>query len=79
MSAFTEIATKGRLTLGLVFPLEAYSGSIPNMKSQEQLAKRAEELGFKALWVRETRAYQYCGAQSSVRIRVASKSIHCLI
>jgi len=53
MSVFTEIATKGRLTLGLVFPLEAYSGSIPSMKNQEQLAKRAEELGFKALWFRD--------------------------
>ena len=50
MSAFTEIATKGRLTLGLVFPLEAYSGSVPTMKNQEQLAKQAEQFGFKALW-----------------------------
>ncbi|MGS2762999.1 LLM class oxidoreductase [Sinomicrobium sp. M5D2P9] len=53
MSAFTKIATKGKLTLGLVFPLEAYSGSIPTMNNQEQLAKRAEELGFKALWFRD--------------------------
>ncbi|WP_372744804.1 LLM class oxidoreductase [Lutibacter sp.] len=53
MTAFTKIATKGKLTLGLVFPLEAYSGSIAKMENQEQLAKRAEELGFKALWFRD--------------------------
>jgi len=53
MTTFSKIATKGKLTLGLVFPLEAYSGSIAKMKKQEQLAKRAEELGFKALWFRD--------------------------
>ena len=53
MSTFSKIATKGKLTLGLVFPLEAYSGSIAKMENQEQLAKRAEDLGFKALWFRD--------------------------
>ena len=53
MSVFTKIATKGKLTLGLVFPIEAYNGSIAKMENQEQLAKRAEELGFKALWFRD--------------------------
>jgi len=53
MSTFSNIATKGKLTLGLVFPLEAYQGSVPKMENQEQLAKRAEELGFKALWFRD--------------------------
>ena len=53
MSAFSKIATRGKLTLGLVFPIEAYSGSIAKMENQEQLAKRAEELGFKALWFRD--------------------------
>lgn len=53
MSVFNKIATKGKLTLGLVFPLEAYSGSIAKMENQENLAKRAEELGFKALWFRD--------------------------
>ncbi len=53
MSAYSKIASKGKLTLGLVFPLEAYSGSIAKMENQEQLAKRAEELGFKALWFRD--------------------------
>jgi len=53
MSVFNKIASKGKLTLGLVFPLEAYSGSIAKMENQELLAKRAEELGFKALWFRD--------------------------
>ena len=53
MSVYSKIATKGKLTLGLVFPLEAYSGSIPKMEKQEELAKLAEELGFKALWFRD--------------------------
>ena len=37
-----QIAQEGKLTLGLVFPLEAYAGSVPQMKDQERLAKRAE-------------------------------------
>ncbi|SEL82922.1 luciferase-type oxidoreductase, BA3436 family [Aquimarina amphilecti] len=48
-----KIAQKDRLTLGLVFPLESYNGSVPKMEHQEKLAKRAEELGFKALWFRD--------------------------
>jgi luciferase-type oxidoreductase len=53
MSVFSEVAKEGKLTLGLVFPLEAYQGSVPKMENQEQLAKRAEDLGFKALWFRD--------------------------
>ncbi len=53
MTTFSKIATRGKLTLGLVFPLEAYNGPIAKMENQEQLAKRAEELGFKALWFRD--------------------------
>lgn len=53
MSVYSKIASKGKLSLGLVFPLEAYSGSIAKMEHQEQLAKRAEQLAFKALWFRD--------------------------
>ena len=53
MSKFTEIAKRGQLSLGIVFPIESYEGPIAHMKNQEQLAKRAEELGFKALWFRD--------------------------
>lgn len=51
--SFENVATKNKLTLGLVFPIESYTGSIPKMENQEQLARRAEELGFKALWFRD--------------------------
>jgi luciferase-type oxidoreductase len=41
------------LTLGLFFPLEGYWKDAPTMTGQEALARRAEELGFAALWVRD--------------------------
>ena len=43
----------GRLTLGVFFPIEAFEGDRPSMRNQEDLAHRAEELGFAALWVRD--------------------------
>ena len=43
----------GRMTLGLMHPLEAYSGSVATMQNQIPLARRAEELGFAALWLRD--------------------------
>lgn len=46
---------ENHLTLGLFFPIESYEGSIPemNIEKQMQLAKRAEELHFAALYVRD--------------------------
>src|SRR5512138_79824 len=43
----------GRLTFGVFFPIEAFSGDRPMMIDQVPLAKRAEELGFAALWFRD--------------------------
>lgn len=48
-----SVATEGKLSLGLVFPLESYAGSVPQMKDQERLARLAEQAGFKALWFRD--------------------------
>nr|WP_231493596.1 LLM class oxidoreductase [Alicyclobacillus macrosporangiidus] len=42
-----------KLTLGVFFPIEAFPGDEPTMQNQERLARRAEELGFAALWVRD--------------------------
>lgn len=42
-----------RLTLGLLFPIEAYRGDTPTMLHQDTLARRAEALGFGALWFRD--------------------------
>ena len=53
MSIFNKVYQKGKLSLGLVFPIESYQGSIPKMENQEELAKYAEEIGFKALWFRD--------------------------
>jgi luciferase-type oxidoreductase len=42
-----------RLTLGVFFPIEAFAGDQPTMLGQERLARRAEELGYAALWCRD--------------------------
>jgi luciferase-type oxidoreductase len=50
---FRTMFAEGRLTLGVFVPIEAYRGSIPTMRNHLALARRAEELGFAALWVRD--------------------------
>ncbi|NUB25219.1 LLM class oxidoreductase [Azospirillum brasilense] len=50
---FRQMFAPGRLTLGVFFPIEAFQRDEPTMRDQERLAKRAEELGFAALWVRD--------------------------
>ncbi len=50
---YHRMFAEGRLTLGVFFPIEAYAGSIPTMVGQVELARRAEALGFAALWVRD--------------------------
>lgn len=43
----------GRLTLGVFFAIESYQGDTPRMQYQVELARRAEQLGFAALWFRD--------------------------
>ncbi len=44
----------GRLSVGLVVPLESYaSGPVPSMRHHLERAQLAEELGFSALWLRD--------------------------
>ena len=50
---FETMFSPGRLTLGVFFPIEAFQGDEPTMRGQERLARRAEELGFAALWFRD--------------------------
>jgi luciferase-type oxidoreductase len=50
---FRRMFAPGRLTLGLFFPIEAFERDEPTMRDQERLARRAEELGFAALWTRD--------------------------
>ena len=53
---FRRMFRPGRLTLGLIFPIESYGlvhWDMPTMAGQDQMAKTAETLGFAALWVRD--------------------------
>lgn len=50
---FTHVFKAERLSLGLLFPIEAFQGDKPSMLFQVELAKRAEILGFSALWFRD--------------------------
>jgi luciferase-type oxidoreductase len=52
-AGFERMFAPGRLSLGVFFPIEAFERDHPRMRDQEQLARRAEELGFAALWFRD--------------------------
>ena len=54
---FQRMFAKEQLTVGVFFPIEAYKGSIPRMQNQVILARRAEDLGFAALWFRDVPLY----------------------
>ncbi|SNT19918.1 LLM class oxidoreductase [Tropicimonas sediminicola] len=52
--AYDAAFRPGRLSLGLVVPLEAYPQSaVPTMQDHLRRAQLAEELGFAALWLRD--------------------------
>lgn len=44
---------KGSMTLGFFFPIEAYEGDTPRLEQPQLLARRADEAGYAALWVRD--------------------------
>ena len=44
---------QGRMSLGFFFPIEAFSGDVPVLDRPEWLARRADEAGYAALWVRD--------------------------
>jgi len=50
---FNAMFRRDRVTLGVFFPIEAFQGSSPTMANQVELARRAEALGFDALWFRD--------------------------
>lgn len=54
---FRTMFAEGCLTLGLFTPIEAYHGSIPTMRDHLIRARRAERLGFAALWIRDIPLY----------------------
>jgi len=51
---YKNIFQPNRLTIGLVVPIESYPNSpIPTMQKQLQRIQLAENLGFKAIWLRD--------------------------
>ena len=50
---FRRMFRAGRLTLGVFFPIEAFTNDEPSMLDQERLAQRAQALGYAAVWVRD--------------------------
>ncbi|MBO9436330.1 LLM class oxidoreductase [Ruegeria sp. R13_0] len=52
--AYNQVFRPGRLSVGLVLPLEAYAvGAEPTLLGHLEAAQKAEELGFAALWLRD--------------------------
>lgn len=52
--AFNSTFQRGRLSLGLVVPLENYTaGPVPTMTRHVERVQLAEELGFSAIWLRD--------------------------
>ena len=53
-NGFNSVFRNNKLSIGLVVPLENYSNSpIPSMNNQIEKILLAEELGFKAVWLRD--------------------------
>jgi luciferase-type oxidoreductase len=52
-AGFRRMFAPGRLSLGVFFPIESFERDEPTMRDQPRLARRAEELGFAALWTRD--------------------------
>ncbi|KUE88019.1 MULTISPECIES: LLM class oxidoreductase [Cupriavidus] len=51
---FQRLFQPGALTIGLILPLETHPGRpAPTMRGHVQMAQRAEQLGFGALWMRD--------------------------
>ena len=51
---YNAVFRPGRLSLGLVAPLEAYAkGPVPSMTRHLERVQLAEELGFSAIWLRD--------------------------
>ena len=52
--AFGRVFQPGRMTLGFILPLEGYpDGPVPTLADHARIAKRADEMGFAALWARD--------------------------
>jgi luciferase-type oxidoreductase len=55
---FQRLFQPGELTIGLILPLETHPGRpAPTMRKHVEMAQRAEQLGFGALWMRDIPFY----------------------
>lgn len=52
-SGFRRMFAPDKMTIGVFFAIESYKGDTPVMSRQVELARRAEQLGFAALWFRD--------------------------
>ncbi|WP_369991864.1 LLM class oxidoreductase [Pseudomonas xanthosomatis] len=52
-TGFAHAFQPGRLSLGFIMAIESYKGAVPTLANHAELACRAEELGFAALWARD--------------------------
>ena len=51
---YHEVFNPGRLSVGLVVPIESYPGSpVPALEQHNERVQLAEELGFSAVWLRD--------------------------
>jgi len=52
--AYNDVYQPNKLSLGIVVPIENYvTGPVPSMQQHLRRAKLVEQLGFKALWIRD--------------------------
>lgn len=51
--SYNRMYREGELTLGLHIPLENFKMRTPTLESQVELAQKADDYGFTALWLRD--------------------------
>lgn len=57
-AAFKRVFTPGRLTFGMIAPLEAYPNTpFPTLKDHERMAKMLDDAGFASMWLRDVPFY----------------------
>jgi luciferase-type oxidoreductase len=57
-AAFNRVFTPGRLTFGMIAPLEAYPDTpFPTLKDHERIARLVDDAGFASLWLRDVPFY----------------------
>ncbi|MEO1450556.1 MAG: LLM class flavin-dependent oxidoreductase, partial [Bacteroidota bacterium] len=52
--AYNQVFQPGKLSIGVVVPIEAYTkGPVPTMQQHLERVILVEQLGFKAIWIRD--------------------------